>query len=313
MRFAAIERRLCIAMLRKTVTPLIALLLMTLVWGPLPAAATMRDELGREIQVPDDPRRVVALSPSITEIVFALEQQGRLVGTTQFSNYPAAASLVPKVGSYVRLDLERIAALNPDLCIAIKDGNPKHIVVRLQALGIPVFVVDPHHLASVMQTIQSIGRLLKASARANALVAEMQSRVAHVDARVARIEHRPRVFLQIGVTPIVSVGRRTFLHELIIRAGGINVAAGPRAYPHFSREQVVALAPDVVVITTMSRSGAFNKARADWQRLTHIPAVRHNRIHMVDSDVFDRPSPRLVNALEILTQLLHPGLLKDGP
>ncbi|MDJ0889436.1 MAG: hypothetical protein QNI89_19215 [Desulfobacterales bacterium] len=75
-------------MLRKTVTSLIALLLMTLVWGPLPAAATMRDELGREIQVPDDPRRVVALSPSITEIVFALEQQERLVGTTQFSNYP---------------------------------------------------------------------------------------------------------------------------------------------------------------------------------------------------------------------------------
>ena len=99
----------------------------------------------------------------------------------------------------------------------------------------------------------------------------------------------------------------------IIRAGGINVAAGPRAYPHFSREPVVALAPDVMVITTMSRSGAFNKARADWQRLTHIPAVRHHRIHMVDSDVFDRPSPRLVQALEILTQLLHPGLLKDGP
>ncbi len=297
----------------KTVTFLTALISITLAVGPLSAATAMRDELGREINVPDNPRRVVALSPSITEIVFALEQQGRLVGTTQFSNYPAAALQLPKVGSYVRLDLERIAALDPDLCIAIKDGNPKHVVERLQALGIPVFVVDPHHLASVMRTIQSIGRLLNAPDRANALVAEMQSRVAHVDARVAKVNHRPRVFLQIGVTPIVSVGSRTFLHELIIRAGGINVAAGPKAYPHFSREQVVALAPDVVVITTMSRSGAFNKARADWQRLTHIPAVRHNRIHMVDSDVFDRPSPRLVIALEILTQLLHPGILKDRP
>ncbi len=294
-------------------TFLIALISISLAEGPLPAATAIRDELGREIHVPDNPRRVVALSPSITEIVFALEQQGRLVGTTQFSNYPAAALQLPKVGSYVRLDLERIAALDPDLCIAIKDGNPKHTVERLQALGIPVFVVDPHHLASVMRTIQRIGRLLNAPDRANALVAEIQSRVAHVDVRVEKVNHRPRVFLQIGVTPIVSVGSRTFLHELIIRAGGINVAAGPKAYPHFSREQVVALAPDVVVITTMSRSGAFDKAQADWQRLTHIPAVRHNRIHMVDSDVFDRPSPRLVNALEILTQLLHPGILKDGP
>ncbi len=164
-----------------------------------------------------------------------------------------------------------------------------------------------------MQTIQIVGRILGAPDRADTVVTEMRNRVARVDACVSGVAQRPRVFLQIGIAPIVSVGRHTFLHELIVRAGGSNVAAGRRAYPHFSREQVVALAPEVLIITTMSRSGAFEKARADWQRFTHIPAVRDKRVHMVDSDVFDRPSPRLVQALETLTRLLHPGLLKDEP
>jgi iron complex transport system substrate-binding protein len=107
----------------------------------------MRDQLGRKIHAPDNPRHVVALSPSITEIIFALEQQKRLAGTTQFNNFPAVASQLPKVGPYVRLDLERIAALNPDsLHRAIKDGNPKHVVERLQA---PPGNYSPKRLARV--------------------------------------------------------------------------------------------------------------------------------------------------------------------
>ena len=275
-------------------------------------AKTAEDQLGRSIRIPDDPKRVVALAPSITEIIFALGRQDRLKGTTQFSNYPAEAARLPKVGSYVRLDLERIMALNPDLCIAIKDGNPKETIDRLQALKIAVLAVNPRNLESMLQAIQRIGDILNASTNAKTLVKDMRSRIQQVDTLVSRIDHRPRVFIQIGISPIISAGKNTFINELIVRAGGINVAAGPKAYPHFSREQVLALAPDVLIITSMSRSGAFEKVKADWSRLTHMPAVRQKRIYTVNSDVFDRPSPRLLDALEILTRLLHPGLFKDG-
>ncbi|MEJ2730771.1 MAG: cobalamin-binding protein [Deltaproteobacteria bacterium] len=275
-------------------------------------AKTSEDQLGREIRVPDDPKRIVALAPSVSEIIFALGQQDRLKGTTQFSNYPPEAAKLPKVGSYVRLDLERIVALNPDLCIAIKDGNPKAIVDRLQSLNIPVFAVNPHNLESLLQTVQRIGDILNASTRAKTLVADMRSRMQQVDTLVSKIERRPRVFVQIGISPIISAGSDTFVHELIVRAGGINVAAGKSAYPHFSREQVLALAPDVLIITTMARSGSFEKAKADWDRLSNMPAVRKKRIYTVDSDLFDRPSPRLLDALEILTRLLHPQLFEDG-
>ncbi|NNL76673.1 MAG: cobalamin-binding protein [Desulfobacterales bacterium] len=299
-------------MISKIITPSISAITILLAFSLPLTAKTAEDQLGREIQLPEDPQRVVALAPSITEIIFALGQQDRLKGTTQFSNYPAEAAKLSKVGSYVRLDLERIVALNPDLCIAIKDGNPKGTIDRLQSLNIPVFAVNPRNLESMMQTIQSIGAILNTSAKAKSLVEEMQNRMQQVDALVAGIERRPSVFIQIGISPIISAGSNTFIHELIVRAGGINVAAGNSAYPHFSREQVLALAPDVLIITSMSRSGAFEKAKADWNRLSDMPAVRNERIYTVDSDVFDRPSPRLLDALEILTRLLHPDLFKDG-
>ena len=300
-------------MLPKIITTSIFAITILLACGLPIMAKTAEDQLGREIRVPDDPKRIIALAPSITEIIFALGQQDRLKGTTQFSNYPAEAAKLPKVGSYVRLDLERIVALNPDLCIAIKDGNPKGIIDRLQSLNIPVFAVNPRNLESMIQTIQKIGSILNASQKANTLVKDMRSRIQQVDALVSRIDRRPRVFIQIGISPIISAGTNTFIHELIVRAGGINVAAGNRAYPHFSREQVLALAPDVLIITSMARSGAFEKAKADWNRLSHMPAVREKRIYTVNSDVFDRPSPRLLDALEILTRLLHPKLFKEGP
>ena len=300
-------------MLPKIITTSIFAITILLACGLPIMAKTAEDQLGREIRVPDDPKRIIALAPSITEIIFALEQQDRLKGTTQFSNYPAEAAKLPKVGSYVRLDLERIVALNPDLCIAIKDGNPKGIIDRLQSLNIPVFAVNPRNLESMMQTIQKIGSILDASQKANTLVKDMRSRIQQVDALVSRIDRRPRVFIQIGISPIISAGTNTLVHELVVRAGGINVAAGNRAYPHFSREQVFALAPDVLIITSMARSGAFEKAKADWNRLSHMPAVREKRIYTVNSDVFDRPSPRLLDALEILTRLLHPKLFKEGP
>ena len=296
----------------KILAILISAITLLLASGLPLTAKTAEDQLGREIRVPDDPKRVVALAPSITEIIFALGQQDRLKGTTQFSNYPAEAAKLPKVGSYVRLDLERIVALNPDLCIAIKDGNPKAIVDRLQSLNIPVFAVNPRDLESLLLTIQKVGGILNASAKAKTLVEDMRIRLQQVDGLVSGIERQPRVFIQIGISPIISAGSNTFINELIVRAGGINVAAGNSAYPHFSREQVLALAPDVLIITTMARSGAFEKAKADWNRLSHMPAVRKNRIYMVDSDVFDRPSPRLFDALEILTRLLHPQLFENG-
>jgi ABC-type Fe3+-hydroxamate transport system substrate-binding protein len=125
-------------------------------------AGTVIDQVGRKVVVPDNPQRVIALAPSITEIIYDLGEEKRLQGVTRYSDHPARAKALPKVGTYVHLDLERIVALKPDLCISTKDGNPKHVIEKIAGLGIPVYVINPRSLEQTMDTIARIGSLLNA-------------------------------------------------------------------------------------------------------------------------------------------------------
>ncbi len=282
----------------------------------VPASAESRsvtDLLGRRLDIPNNPQRVVALAPSITEIVFALGQQQRLKGVTRFSDYPEAAKRLPRVGSYVHLDVERIAALKPDLCIGVKDGNPLSVVTRLQAMGIPFYAVHPVDLETVMHSIETIGDLLGASREAAQTVTAMRKRIDYVKTIVAAADRKPRVFVQIGVSPIVSVGSRTFIHELITLAGGTNIAAGSTPYPRFSREQVITLAPDVMVISSMARATVFDRVKAEWMQWSAIPAVRNQAVFIAPTNIFDRPTPRLVEGLEQMARYIHPGLFAGRP
>jgi len=276
------------------------------------AARIATDEAARGVTVPDDPKRVISFAPSITEIIFALGREDCLKGVSQFSDFPSEATRLPSVGSYIRLDLEKIVALRPDLCFATKDGNPKDVVARLTGLGIPVYVVDPKNLEAVIESIRRIGDVLNATAKADAIIDQMRFRISRVKSVVANSSRRPGVFFQIEISPIVSVGDSTFVNELIELAGGINLAKGPTPYPRFSREQVLALAPEVIIITSMARGGRFEEVKKEWSRWTTIPAVQNHRVLMVDSNLFDRPSPRLVDALEILARLIHPDLFEGG-
>jgi iron complex transport system substrate-binding protein len=271
------------------------------------------DPVGRSLRVPTDPCRVVALAPSVTEIIFGLNQQHRLVGVTRFSDYPPEARNLPKVGSYVYLDIERIAALRPDLCIGIKDGNPIAVVEQLEALDIPVFAVDPIDLATVMQSVLAIGELMSAQTESRRIVADMKTRIDQVAARTGGLTNKPRVFFQIGVSPIVSVGSNTFIDGLIALAGGTNVAAGAAPYPRFSIEQVIALAPEVIIISSMDRTAIFEQVREQWRQWPSIPAVRNNSVFIAPTNVFDRPTPRLVDGLELLARFIHPHLNEVQP
>ena len=294
---------------------LIFFLIIQGIFSSLPVCAqtiVVTDLLGRRMAIPKDPVRVVSLAPNITEIVYALGQEKRLVGATTYSDYPPKADMLPKVGSYVHLDLERIVSLAPDLCLAIKDGNPIAAISRLESLGLPVYAVDPRDLESVMDTMSRIGGLLRADNEAEKLVKGMRHRIQAVESLVAKTDSRPGLFFQIGVSPIVSVGTHTFIHELIVRAGARNLAEGGIPYPRFSKEQVLGMAPDIIVVTSMARKAVFDKIKQDWGQWTNLPAVKNDRIYFKDSSLFDRPSPRLVDALEILVRLVHPEMFEEG-
>ena len=145
--------------LRRIICLLFLVLAFTFIADKSSDARVIRDQANRIVSVPDNPEHIVSLAPSITEIIFALGEADRLKGVTQHCDFPAAAQTLPKVGSYVHLDLEKIVALKPDLCIAVRDGNPRSAVDRLETLGIPVYAVDPRNLDTVADTILEIGQL----------------------------------------------------------------------------------------------------------------------------------------------------------
>lgn len=259
----------------------------------------------RTLSVPPPPSRVVSLAPSLTEIAFAVGGGAQLVGRTRFSDFPPEATSLPVVGTYVRLDVEKIAALRPDLCLAVRDGTPLSTVQILKRLGISVLAAENDSLASVMETILAVGEKLGHPDRAQEIVGDMRKRIDAVARRGKTLSPKPEVFYQINAHPIISAGKGTYIHELITLAGGENLAGDRFGYPRYTIEQALALAPEVILIPSMDRSGAADVMIRDWRVWPHVPAVRDGRLVRVDSDLFDRPSPRLVQGLEQLVDIFQ--------
>jgi cobalamin transport system substrate-binding protein len=280
------------------------LLIPRLIWGGLDLAV-----INKQV-TPGTYLRIVSLAPSITEILYALGLENQIVGVTQHCNYPADALTKPKVGSYVDLNVEKILTLKPDLVIATADGNEKDSVERLVKFGIRVLVTNPKNLPEVFETIQTIGRVTSREQQALAIIAALHKRADHIIQACARLS-QPKVFLQINEQPLMTVGRDTFHNNLITLANGMNISGGEVIkYPKFSLEQVLKAKPDVILITSMERGAAGENKKGRWKQWGQIPAVKNGRIQLLDSDLLDRPSPRLVDGLEALAQAIHPELRK---
>ena len=285
----------------------IASVLLTVMLFPPPAAAEVFvDQVGRRVDIPARPQRIVSLMPSITEIVFELGAGSRIKGVTLYSNEPPAAAKLPNVGAYVHPDLEKIISLKPDLCLAVRDGNPKHIVDKITELGIPVYTIDPRNLAEIMESVMLLGKVLGTEEKARDIVDNIQVKINAASERVAHASNRPRVFFQIDASPIVSAGSNTFIDQLITQAGGVNLAAGPTAYPRYSWEDILLMQPEVVIIASMAGGYSEEQLKAAWRRWPEVPAVRDNRLYVVNADLFERPTARLADGLELLVNIFFP-------
>jgi iron complex transport system substrate-binding protein len=280
---------------------LASLALVTSVYG-----RELIDQLGRKVEVAEPLTRVVSLAPSLTETSFEVGGGDALIGATRFATFPEEAARLPRVGSYIALDIEKIVKLQPQLCLATKDGNSKEIVERLESLGIPVFVFDPKSLEDVVDTVVFLGNIFRTEAQANALASDYRQRLDKVARRIESLDDRPRVFFQIDAQPVFSAGSDTFLHQLLVNAGAVNLAADRIGYPRYSWEELLILEPDVVIMASMGGGYTDEELRAQWEVWPQIPAVRNRRLYVVEADLFDRPTPRLINALEHLVDLLYP-------
>jgi len=304
----------CHIMTRQDVRAALAGLCSLIVLGFLASmacGATFVDDLGRRVAIDEHPQRIISLAPNITETLFALGLDSRIVGVSLFSNYPKGASRKPRVGNFINPSLERIVALSPDLVIATANGTRKETVLQLERMGIVTYVIAPREFEDIFMMIRDLGGITGREQEALALTEDLRRRVDRVKARTKDRE-MPRVFLQIGINPLVSVGKDTIHNRLITLAGGINIFGDVDiAYPRVSIERVIAKGPDIIIMTDMRRGGGFAREQDKWRQWTDIPAVRNGRIYVIDSDVADRFSPRIVDGLEALAGIIHPEVMKQ--
>jgi len=284
------------------------ILLFTLLWfsSSFAQTHTFKDEVGREVHISFPPKRIVSLAPNITEILFHLGLDEEVVGVSIHCNYPERARRKVRVGSYISLDYEKIVSLKPDLIIATGAGNTRDMVERLESFGFPIYVIYPKSFHGILKSIHHLGQVVHREKEASILIKDMDRRQQKVVEQVKGLP-RPRVFLQIGEAPIVTVGRGSFAHDLILLAGGENIIGNENeAYPRLGIEEILRRAPEVILISSMNPKGDYSRVIHGWVRWKMIPAIKNGRIHLIDSDLIDRPSPRIIDGLEEMARLIHP-------
>ncbi len=262
------------------------------------------DGLNRKVVLAHTPQRIISLAPNITEILFALGLGARVVGVTTYCDFPAEAKTKEKVGDTIQPNLERIIALKPDLVIITTSSQLEKITRQLDELKIPVYVSNPRTVAEVSRSILNIGELTGATERAQAVAADMEQRIQAVRNRVKDLP-RPRVFYVLQNAPLITAGHNTFINDLITLAGGESISGAERAdYPQFSRETVIARAPEIIIVP--ESHGAELVSLAEVRRdFAATPAVRAGRIVSINPDLTDRPGPRIVEGLEQLASAIH--------
>jgi iron complex transport system substrate-binding protein len=258
------------------------------------------DEAGKRVRVPARAQRIVTLAPNLTEIVYALGAGDRLVGNTTFCDYPEAAKQVAKVGDTLQPNIERIIALRPELILISTASQLETFTKQLDERGIAVFVTDPHDLEGVFRSIKTVGDLLGQEQQAETLVNSLRARATAVEDAV---KARPavKVFYQVSPSPLWTAGRRSWITDLIRRAGGKSVTGEVEGeWMRYSDEAALASQPEAIIMAT---SGEKMEVAAALQK---SPAVINKRVYGINGDYLSRPGPRLIEGLEQLARALHP-------
>ena len=282
--------------------------------GPAPAQSSeVIDEVGRRVTIPAEVRRIVSLAPSITETIYALDAQDRLVGVTDYCDYPPQAQSKTHIGGPINPNLEQIVMLHPDLVLATRQGNRLETVEALTRLGIAVYATDPKSVEDVIESTRRLGGVLGAPERGDALAVELRARLAEIQRRIGTQPPR-RVFFVVWADPLISIGKNTFLADALRRAGAESVVATTQDWPRLSIEEVLRQQPDYLVFSSthfeeVARTVEDLRERSGWRSLD---AIRDRRIAVI-SDAVNRPSPRLVDAIEQLARQLHPEAFTREP
>jgi iron complex transport system substrate-binding protein len=281
--------------------------------SPTPVYKEVVDETGRTVRVPQPVQRIVSLAPSLTETVYALGVQDRLVGDTDYCDYPPDAQKKTKVGGAINPSLEQVVALRPDLVLVTKGLNVIETVNALDNLGVSSYATDPHTVQEIISSTERLAGVLGVPEAGAVLGADLERHLAELQQRLSGLPPR-RVLFIVWSDPLISVGKGTFIADAMRLAGATSIVDSAQDWPHMSLEEVVRLQPEFLVFAASHSDSAQNDfdvlaERPGWRGLD---AVR-NRHFAVISDAVNRTAPRIVSAIEDLARQLHPEAFAAHP
>ena len=261
------------------------------------------DGAGREIVLESPARRIVSLAPYLTELLFAAGAGDFIVGASEFSDYPAAATDIPRIGGGGGLDIETIVGLQPDLVLAWQSGNPDGELERLQSLGMTLFLSEPRQLQDVPGTLVRLGQLAGSEQVAEASAQAFESRYRELQRRYSG-RAPVAVFYQVWKQPLMTVNGEHLISDVIQLCGGYNVFSDlPVLAPQIDIEAVLAAEPDVILVGT---GGTSETAELhDWGRWPVLAAVARGHLYGVQRELLVRHSPRILDGAEQLCRILE--------
>ena len=285
--------------------PLLALLLC---FAGLAQAApvTVQDDLGHSLTLPAPAQRIVSLAPHTTELLFAIGAGSETVGVSQFSDYPEAAKHLPQLGGAAGFDLERIAALKPDLVLVWHSGISPAQVEAIKKLGLPVFESEPHDFTTVASSLERLGQLAGKPREGKQAADAFRARWHALDARYARAAP-VTVFYQIWSEPLMTLNDSHLASSAIALCGGRNVFGKlPAMVPTVNIEAVLQADPEAILTGSDGKDGANGAANgqtsslAQWKNFPQMTAVRRDNLFALDSDILTRGSPRILDGAEAI-------------
>jgi len=291
---------------------LVALLSMVLVltgctaeWLPEEPIDYVIDDLGRLVAINGTPQRIISLAPSNTEILFALGLGDEVVGVTMYCDYPPEAQDKEKVGDYYGPDIEKIIALEPDLILAT-DFHRFDLIPALEQQGFAVYAVAPQTLDDSLASIQEIGEITGKEAEASQLANGMRSKIEEIEEETKELEQKPSVFYMTWHDPMWTVGRNTWIDDLINIAGGANIfSENFEGGGMVQIEWVILHNPEIIITSEWSYDWALNATE-----LASTNARQTGRIYTFDDDLAQRPGPRLVEGLDWFAYHIHPEIFE---
>lgn len=260
------------------------------------------DDQQRDVCLDQAAKRIIALSPGITEQLFAAGAGTHVIATVSFSDYPEVAQKLPRIGGYDRFDLEAIVALKPDLLVAWSEGNPAEQLTQLEKLGLAIYYSEPQNFDDIADALDRLGTLAGTSTTASEAATDFRQRVGELRQRYKEAE-QVRVFQQIWVNPLMTVNDKHLISEATRICGGINIFGDlPRLSARIDLEAVIAADPEAIIAGGMGEESP--EWLTDWLRFDGLTAVRRNNLFFVSPSTLQRPTPRLLEGATRLCQHL---------